>query len=49
MNFPGVFFFHIAPYADPAERHGSVVLACRRAAERYHMVSWQKYKVLLAV
>lgn len=43
------YFLHIAPYAGPAERHGSVFLACRRATERYHMVSWQKYKVPLAV
>lgn len=47
MNF--AIFLHIAPYAGPAERHGSVLLACRRATERYHMVSWQKYKVPLAV
>ena len=47
MNF--AIFLHIAPYAGPTERHGSVLLACRRATERYHMVSWQKYKVPLAV
>ena len=47
MNF--AIFLHIAPYAGLTERHGSVLLACRRATERYHMVSWQKYKVPLAV
>lgn len=47
--FADFFFLHITPYAGPAERNGSLFLARRRVTERYHMVSWQKYKVPLAV
>lgn len=49
VTYEFCYFLHIAPYAGPAERHGSIFLACRRVTERYHMVCWQKYKVPLAV
>lgn len=49
VTYEFCYFLHVTPYAGPAERHGSVLLACRRVTERYHMVSWQKYKVSLAV
>lgn len=42
-------FFAHCTICRPGWEAGSVFLACRRVTERYHMVSWQKYKVPLAV